>query len=201
MNDIIDKYNKVAEVYAKSRLGTEDIQALKKFASLLKPGDKVLDAGCAAGRDTRILKDMGLDVTGTDLAENLLKIAKRANPDIQFTLADIRQLPFADHTFNGMWVCAVLHHVQKTEMPQAIREFKRVLTSGGILYVHTKAGTGTLRTNEATVQGETREFELVTAKELDAMLTAAGYTKLSLTGRPSRTRPGVSWVTATYKAS
>jgi ubiquinone/menaquinone biosynthesis C-methylase UbiE len=196
--DIIEKYNKAAEEYAQSRIGTEDKDELVKLRALLKPSDKVLDVGCAAGRDTRILKDMGFEAVGSDLAEKLLDIAKRANPDIEFVLADMRRLPFADGAFGAIWASAVLHHVTKEEMPSVLQEFYRVLSTKGILYIHTKAGQGLLRTNEATVKGETREFELVTAKGLDEMLRHAGFSKIELEEKPSKSRPGLSWVNAFY---
>ena len=196
--DIIEKYNKTAEEYAQSRIGTEDKDELVKLQTLLKPGDRVLDVGCAAGRDTRILKDMGFEAGGSDLAEKLLDIAKRTNPDIEFVLADMRRLPFADGVFDAIWASAVLHHVTKEEMPSVLQEFYRVLRPKGILYIHTKAGQGLLRTNEATVKGETREFELVTAEELDEMLRHTGFSKIELEEKPSKSRPGLSWVNAFY---
>jgi ubiquinone/menaquinone biosynthesis C-methylase UbiE len=195
---VIEKYNKTAEEYAQSRIGTEDKDELVKLKALLKPGNRVLDVGCAAGRDTRILKDMGFEVTGSDLSEKLLNIAKRTNPDIEFVLADMRKLPFADESFNAVWASAVLHHVAKGEMLGVLQEFRRVLTGKGILYIHTKAGQGLLRTNEATVKGEPREFELITAEELDEMLQDVGFMKIELEEKPSKSRPGLSWVNAFY---
>lgn len=197
--DIIEKYNKTADEYARSRVGTEDKSELEKLKSFLNPGDKVLDVGCAAGRDTRILKDMGFDVVGSDLAEKLLAIAKEANPDIEFVLADMRKLPFADGLFEGVWASAVLHHVSTAEMPGVLQEFWRVLAPGGVLYIHTKAGKGVLRTEEATVQGEAREFELVTADELNEMLKNTGYEKVTLEVKASKSRPGLEWLNAFYK--
>lgn len=196
--DIIEKYNKLAEEYAQSRVGTEDKIELKKFKSFLKQGDKILDVGCAAGRDTRILKDMGLDAVGSDLAEKLLEIAKRTNPDIEFVHADMRALPFDDGVFKGLWASAVLHHVTRDKMSDVLQEFWRILKPHGTLYIHTKAGQGLLQTNEATVKGEPREFELVTARELDKMLQDAHFKKIDIEEKPSKSRPGLSWVNAFY---
>lgn len=196
--DVIEKYNKTAEEYSRSLIGTEDKVELEKLKTFLRPGNKVLDVGCAAGRDTRILRDMGFDVVGSDLAEKLLLIARKNNPDIEFVLADMRKLPFADGSFQAVWASAVLHHVGRVEMPAVLREFWRVLASDGILYVHTKAGNGILRTSEEAVKGETREFELVTAEELDKMLQGAGYRKMKLEVKASKSRPGLYWVNAFY---
>ena len=162
MDDLIEKYNKSAEEYAKSQAGTESNADLNKLKSLLNSGNKVIDVGCAAGRDTRILKDMGFEVIGVDLAEKLLEIARKNNPDIEFAVADMRDLPFENSSFYAVWASAILHHLDKSEMPQALEEFLRVLIPGGILYIYTKVGEGRLRTQEASVNGETRDFELIT---------------------------------------
>jgi len=196
--DIIEKYNKTAEEYTQSRLGTEDKDELERLKALIKPGSRILDVGCAAGRDTRILKDMGFEVVGSDLAERLLHIAEQTNPDIEFVLADMRKLPFVDESFDAIWASVVLHHAAKDEMLVVLQEFRRVLTMKGVLYIHTKAGQGLLRTNEAIVKGESREFELITAQELDEMLQNTGFMKIELEEKPSRSRPGLSWVNAFY---
>jgi len=196
--DIIEKYNKTAEEYTQSRLGTEDKDELERLKALIKPGSRILDVGCAAGRDTRILKDMGFEVVGSDLAERLLHIAEQTNPDIEFVLADMRKLPFVDESFDAIWASVVLHHAAKDEMLVVLQEFRRVLTMKGVLYIHTKSGQGLLRTNEAIVKGESREFELITAQELDEMLQNTGFMKIELEEKPSRSRPGLSWVNAFY---
>ena len=199
MSDIIDTYNENAEAYAKGSLGKEDRAELEKLKSLIAPHARVLDLGCAAGRDTRILKDMGFDAVGSDLAERLLEMARKENPDITFVLADMRDLPFDDHSFDAVWANAVLHHVNKAEMVGVLREFWRIVAPGGVVYIHTKAGEGVLQSHEAKFGGMEREFELVTTDELDDMLTKVGYSKLSLDVKESRSRRGLFWVSAFYK--
>lgn len=199
MEDIISKYNKTATEYAASRIGTEDLLELEKFKGMINAGDAVLDVGCAAGRDTRILKDMGLNVTGCDMADKLLAIARTENPDINFVHADMRDLPFKELSFKAIWASAVLHHVDKTQMADVLHEFRRVLKKDGLLYIHTKTGSGKLRTHEASVSGEERAFELITAEELNKMLVDNGYLKLSLEVVPSKSREGLFWVNAFYK--
>jgi ubiquinone/menaquinone biosynthesis C-methylase UbiE len=142
---------------------------------------------------------MGFNVVGSDLAEKLLDLAKKAHPDIEFVLADMRNLPFSDESFRAIWASAVLHHVEKNEMPSVLKEFWRVLAPKGVLYIHTKAGRGLLRTSEESVKGEAREFELVTTGELHAMLQNTGYKQISLEEKPSRSRPGLYWVNALYR--
>jgi len=195
---VIATYNRTAAHYAKNRHGKESKEQIKKFITLVKPHGGILDVGCAAGRDSRIFTDAGFVITGVDLSENLLAIAKSQNPDIQFILADMRSLPFADNSFDGIWAAAVLHHLEKSEIAMAIKEFQRVLRSQGVIYIETKKGQGILKTRENLVlQGE-RKFTLLTEEEVDALLTMNGFEKIALSTAKSKTRD-LFWVNAFYQ--
>lgn len=197
--DAIKTYDDNAEQYAKSRIGKEDINELREFRSKLNEHDRVLDIGCAAGRDTRILKDLGLDPVGVDLSRNLLKIVEKHSPELEFVLADMQNMPFDDSSVKAIWASAVLHHVALKEMKSVLREFRRVLEPGGLLYIHTKAGKGKLQTSEEFVNNSEREFELMTAELLDEMLAKAKFEKISIDVKPSKSRKNLMWVTAFYK--
>ncbi|HEU4984876.1 MAG TPA: class I SAM-dependent methyltransferase [Nitrososphaera sp.] len=199
ISDVIAAYDNSAEEYAKNQQAKIPKQELDSFLNLLKPNSKVLDAGCGSGRDSRIIKDRGFDATGSDLSKGLLAIAKRENPDIPFILADIRKVPSKDGSFDAIWANAVLHHLDKPQMSDAVAEFKRLLVAGGIVCVRTKQGEGNLKTREAMVSNEAREFTLLEPKELDTLLAQGGFEKIDLQTKESRSRPGLFWLTALYR--
>src|SRR5579872_1610900 len=119
-------YDEIAEEYAKKIGAIPSINQFTIFKKYVKKGSKVLDAGCAAGRDCRMLSEQGYAVTGIDLSKKLLALAKKQNTSLNFLLADIRALPFADHTFDAVWANAVIHHLVKKDIEKALREFYRV---------------------------------------------------------------------------
>jgi SAM-dependent methyltransferase len=51
-------------------------------------GTKTLDFGCGAGRSTRFLRKLGLNVTGVDISEDMLRIARALDPS-----GDYRMVP------------------------------------------------------------------------------------------------------------
>ena len=59
----------------------------------------VLDLGCGAGRHTKVLFERGWTV-GLDLSMALLKVARRESPGAPYVRADMRELPFADDSFD-----------------------------------------------------------------------------------------------------
>src|SRR4051812_48435005 len=61
--------------------------------------DRVLDLGCGAGRHTKVLVERWWTV-GLDLSMALLREARRESPDSPYVRADMRELPFADESFD-----------------------------------------------------------------------------------------------------
>jgi len=59
----------------------------------------VLDLGCGAGRHTKVLFERWWTV-GLDLSMALLKLARKESPSAPYVRAGMRELPFADESFD-----------------------------------------------------------------------------------------------------
>ena len=61
----------------------------------------VLDVGCGRGYWSRLLKENRVGhVVGIDISQTGLRMAREAIPDIELTLADGTELPYADQSFD-----------------------------------------------------------------------------------------------------
>jgi SAM-dependent methyltransferase len=102
----------------------------------IKPGDRVLDVACGTGvlaRDAAARVGPTGRVTGLDLNEGMLSVARRLQPEIDWRQGDAGKLPFQDGSFD-----AVLSQFALMFFPDrvaALREMWRVLTTGGRLAV------------------------------------------------------------------
>lgn len=99
-----------------------DIQALVQRYGLERK--RVLEVGSGAGQ----LQDAVEDYTGLDIAATAKRFYHKP-----FVAASATSLPFRDNEFDAIWSLGVLEHVPKPE--QALREMRRVLKNGGILYL------------------------------------------------------------------
>src|SRR5207244_4117603 len=75
--------------------GTDQEVSFLASSVELRPGVRLLDAGCGPGRHARVLAAMGVRVVGVDVSDRFLRIARGDVPDARFVRADIRRLPFA----------------------------------------------------------------------------------------------------------
>lgn len=93
---------------------------------------QVLDLGCGHGMAAVVLARRGANVTACDLSPGYVAEARqraKANEAIiEFAVADVHSLPFANRTFDAIWGHAILHHL---DVATAAREVRRVLRPGG----------------------------------------------------------------------
>jgi SAM-dependent methyltransferase len=101
---------------------------------VVEAGDgPVLDVGCGPGWLTRRLGSRGLDAVGVDVSTEMLRLARRHNPDTAFAAASLTRLPIADGVSPGVFCWYVLHHVPDDVVEVALRELARVMAPGGHL--------------------------------------------------------------------
>lgn len=105
-------------------------------AAALAPGQKVLDVACGTGIVARAAAERvgaGGAVTGLDLNDNMLAVARRLRPDIEWKKGDAAQLPFADESFDAVLCQSALMFFPQPV--QALREMARVARGDGTIAV------------------------------------------------------------------
>jgi SAM-dependent methyltransferase len=89
----------------------------------------VLDVGCGPGYVAAVAAERGAIPTGLDFSEEMIAIAKRMFPKIQFRQGDAQNLPFANASFDRVVANFALLHLANPE--RAFAEAARVLKPGG----------------------------------------------------------------------
>jgi ubiquinone/menaquinone biosynthesis C-methylase UbiE len=119
-------------VIAKSieRSGSEFIARLD-----IGPGMKVLDVACGTGNTALPEARAGADVTGLDLADNLIEQARAnaaaAGLTAKFEVGDAEALPYGDGSFDAV---VTMFGAMFAPRPEVVAsELKRVCKSGGLI--------------------------------------------------------------------
>lgn len=109
------------------------VRAVSSFCALRGGEVKVLDMACGTGDVSIALRRKGLDVVGADISENMLALARKKAPEIDFRYGDASELPFADGSFDAVTIAFGIRNFDKRA--QCIRELHRVLKDGGMLAI------------------------------------------------------------------
>lgn len=139
----------------------------------LPAGSRILDVPCGQGRHAHPLAEAGYRVDGLDFSAHLIDIAKArgTGPSLRYRQGDMRRLPAK---WTGRFD-AVLNlftsfgfFTNASDDAATIRQFARVLKSGGILVWHGGSRDGVMskflsrdwwKSNDGTMIGHERAFD------------------------------------------
>lgn len=179
---VTDVYDTIAHQYASQYDVAEssDLKFVDKFLDQLPRGSNILDVGCGDGRDTKYMIEKGFIVTGIDLSEQLLAIARKRSPKSNFQQMDIRDLSFKDNTFDGLISSFSLIHVQKNEILKTMKGFQRVLKSGGKVTIFAQQGESDHYVVEPFAPEMKTFFNFFSENYLRQQLSDAGFKDIEI---------------------
>ncbi len=139
-----DYFNKQAEMWDKTASETDSAKLAKLAAQIeLNPGDVVLDVGTGTGVFLPyIMQRIGTQghIYALDIAEKMLAKAqqKYLQNNIKFICSSVEEIPLSANTCNTVICYSSFPHFRDKQ--QALREMKRVLKKGGLLFIgHTSS--------------------------------------------------------------
>ena len=151
-------------------------------------GSDLLDVGCGRGGPAiRLHQKWGMNVTGIDLSDRNIKVARRRTRDLAihegltFKRGDAAHLPFSSESFSFAWAVESMAYVP--DKRRAIMEVKRILRPGGVFAM------AALLVDEETVTASEQNlctyldflkawdfYRLAGPDSYRALLTDAGFT-------------------------
>ena len=98
----------------------------------IKPGDSLLDLGIGTGLSSILFARMGLNITGLDGSEKMLKECRKKGIAKELKQYNIQELPlpYPDNLFSQIICCGVLHSFG--DLLPLTEEVYRILKPGGI---------------------------------------------------------------------
>ncbi|GAB2964279.1 class I SAM-dependent methyltransferase [Streptomyces heilongjiangensis] len=152
----------------------------------LRPGDRVLDAGCGTGRALaplrRAVGPTGV-VLGADLTPAMLEAAVRAGRhlDGQLLLADVAALPLRTESLDAVFAAGLVAHL--SDPAANLRELARVVRPGGALALFHPIGRAALAARQGR---QITSGDLRAEANLGPLLAGSGWRMTSYVDEDSR---------------
>jgi 2-polyprenyl-3-methyl-5-hydroxy-6-metoxy-1,4-benzoquinol methylase len=121
--------------FAVARILREFAVALDHLQHCLPAGAAILDLGCGSGWTSIFLAKAGFDVTGLDISDRMIAIAReradQEHAEVAFVVGDMEELELDRHDFDGVLLFDALHHCPR--FPDVLRRAHRHLRQDGFL--------------------------------------------------------------------
>ena len=136
-------YNAMASGYLAARTqyqDSADIPLIQELVERLPKGAKVLDAGCGPGVPVTRLLSQSFEVTGVDVSEAQIELARQLVPQARFLCQDMTELSFPDGHFDAICSYYAIIHVPREDHRQLLLNFHRMLRQQGLALLCLGAG-------------------------------------------------------------
>jgi ubiquinone/menaquinone biosynthesis C-methylase UbiE len=177
--ETFNTWNKIADLYEEIFMDLELYNdSYEVFCNNLpKSNLAVLELGCGPGNITKHLlsNDNSLNILATDVAENMLLLAKKNNSSISTQILDVRNLNQLNQQFKGIMVGFVLPYLSATDCTKLITDSQSLLCKNGLLYLSFVEGSPN---DSGFISGSTGDRAYFYYHQLSAIqkdLTANGF--------------------------
>jgi ubiquinone/menaquinone biosynthesis C-methylase UbiE len=125
-------YNTCADAYSAQR--TVEHRELDLLSSYLEEGSAILDVGCGSGVPVTLRLSSRFCLTGVDISDRMIELAKAKVPNAEFIRANILEVDFAESSFDAIISFYALFHIPRNEQPNLFRQFYKWIKPGGLIF-------------------------------------------------------------------
>lgn len=137
-NDTLSWYKENAKDFVAKTVDVDMSEHYRSFLEYVPAGGYIMDLGCGAGGAALYFTQRNYRVLAVDGCEELCEYTRlRVGCDVR--AIRFEELDYED-SFDGVWACASLLHLRKSELPQVIRLIRRALKKRGVFYASFKYG-------------------------------------------------------------
>lgn len=134
----VDTYNKIALAYQEKFMGLDLYNdTYDQFCTLIeKENANIFEIGCGPGNITRYLlgKRPDFKIEATDMAPNMIQLAKENNPTADCRIMDCREIDQITDRFDGIICGFCMPYLSKEDCAKLISDAAKLLTPNGIFY-------------------------------------------------------------------
>ena len=132
-------WNKIASIYEDKFMDLDLYNDSYEFFSELitKRNPSILEIGCGPGNITKYLLDKRPDfkITATDIAPNMIALAKKNNIPANFKVLDSRDIGELNMEYNAIIAGFCIPYLSKEDCSKLIKDSSNILADNGVIYL------------------------------------------------------------------
>ncbi|MCG6191483.1 class I SAM-dependent methyltransferase [Maribellus maritimus] len=99
--------------------------------------NKILIPGFGYGRNAKIFIDQGFDVTGIEISETAIDLAKKHyGDDLKIHHGSVSEMPFDQYLYDGIYCYALIHLLNESEREKLINDcYNQLNTNGYMVFI------------------------------------------------------------------
>lgn len=179
--DLFDRY---AEKYQEKFMDVSLYhEALDVFCDHIpRNSTDILEVACGPGNITKYILEKRPDfhLLGTDLAENMIALAKQNNPAAEFRIMDARDINTLPHQYDGIICGFILPYLSPEETEKLVHDAAALLRPGGTLYLSTMENDESQSGTVTSSSGDQVYMYYYRSETLELFLEAAGFRIIDL---------------------
>jgi SAM-dependent methyltransferase len=125
-----DMFQKIGSAWSfeptDSALQVSELFASENFSKILIPG-------VGFGRNTKPFVEKGIEVTGIEISETAIRLARENGLAFPIYHGSVAQMPFDDAVYDGIYCYALIHLLNQNERRQFLKNCYNQLREGGLM--------------------------------------------------------------------
>ncbi|WP_414939065.1 class I SAM-dependent DNA methyltransferase [Amycolatopsis sp. cmx-11-51] len=142
-------------------------------------GGRVAEIGCGPGRITEHLHGLGLDIHGVDLSPEMIAVARKSYPHLDFQVGEMPGLSIEDGALAGVVAWYSIIHTPQERLPEIFADFHRILAPGGHLMLAFQVGDEIRHIEHAYGHDISCDAYRLAPDKIAGQLGEAGFTMIS----------------------
>ena len=134
-----ETWNKIASIYEEKFMYLDLYnESFDLFCiAVNKPNAHILEIGCGPGNITQYLinKSAEYNILATDIAPNMVELAKKNNPTVTTMILDCRDISLVNKKFDAIICGFCIPYISAQETKKLIKDCTALLNPGGTIYL------------------------------------------------------------------
>jgi 2-polyprenyl-3-methyl-5-hydroxy-6-metoxy-1,4-benzoquinol methylase len=174
-------WNKLANIYQDKFMDLDLYNETYDFFcdKIKRENAGILEIGCGPGNITRYLlsKKPDFDIFATDVAPNMIELAKQNCPEAKFALMDARDISQLGEKYDGIVCGFCLPFLTTDDVEKLISDCAQLLNQNGVIYISFMDDDPEKSEFKTGSTGDKVFFRFHTLQKLESLLKEHGFVK------------------------